>query len=76
MILEDLNKPDKKVYPCKVRTIKESLSDKDAKTFIEAVNDESWQAYVLARELGKRGIEISDRTIRSHRYKLCSCSKI
>lgn len=75
-MLEDLNKPNQKIYPCKVRTIKESLSDKDAKTFIEAVNDESWQAYVLARELAKRGIQISDRTIRYHRQNGCSCSKI
>ena len=75
-MLEDLNKPVEKIYPCKVRTIKESLSDKDAKTFIEAVEDESWQAYVLARELAKRGIEISDRTLRHHRKKGCSCSKI
>lgn len=72
-MLEDLSIPQKKQTPCKVRTIAETLNSVDKKIFVDACNSEEWSAVILSRELRKRDIEISDRTIRTHRAGACSC---
>jgi hypothetical protein len=74
-MLEDL-KPPVKILSCKVRTIAATLNEKDAVIFKEACESHAWQPFVLSRELRKKGIEISDRTIKNHRLKDCSCWKI
>jgi len=74
-MLEDLNIPGK-VFSCRVKSIKNDLSDADAKIFEEAVMNPSWQLTVLSRELKKRNINISDNSMRRHRLKACSCWKI
>ena len=74
-MLEDL-KPPVKILSCKVRAIAETLDDKDAVIFREACESNLWQPFVLSRELRKKGIQISDRTIKNHRIKDCSCWKI
>lgn len=74
-MLDDL-KPPKKVGSCRVRSIKQSLSDKDAVIFEDSVMDEAWPLLVLARELNKRNISISDNSLRRHRLKGCSCWRI
>lgn len=71
----ELNKPVK-AYACKVRTIAAELDEKDSKTFLQAVNDTSWSPFLLMKELKANGLMISDRTIRTHRSGVCSCSKI
>jgi len=72
-MLEDLSIPQKKQTACKVRTIAETLNTTDKQIFLDACNSEEWSAVLLSRELRKRDIEISDRTIRTHRAKGCSC---
>jgi len=74
-MLEDLNIPGK-VFSCRVKSIKNDLSDADAKILEEAVMNPSWQLTVLSRELKKRNINISDNSMRRHRLKACSCWKI
>lgn len=72
-MLEDLSIPEKKQTACKVRNTAETLNPEDKTIFLNACNSEEWSAVLLSRELRKRGIEISDRTIRTHRSGACSC---
>jgi len=74
-MLEDLT-PPVKMLNCKVRTIAENLESADKEIFLKACESTVWQPFVLARELRKKGIDISDRTIKTHRTKACSCWKI
>lgn len=71
-MLEDLQLPEKKL-PCKVRSLAEGMSDKDREIFLQAVENPAWFAHTLSTELKKRGILVSDKTIRLHRSKGCSC---
>ena len=74
-MLEDLSIP-KRILNCKVRSISETLNEVDKKIFLEACESPVWTSFALAREFRSRGIDISDRTIRTHRTKGCSCWKI
>ena len=74
-MLEDLT-PPKRITACKVRDIAAGLNDKDGQIFKEACESPKWQPFVLSRELRARGIDISDRTIKTHRTKACSCWKV
>jgi hypothetical protein len=67
--------PQKRKVPCKVRTILESLDEKDQVVLVNAVSNESWGAGALARELTSRGIPISEKPIVAHRRKACSCAR-
>lgn len=74
-MLEDLTPPAKKAVPCKIRTIANDLDESDSAIFIAAVNDLStWQTHVLAAELKRRGVQVSETSLRKHRRKECSCS--
>jgi hypothetical protein len=74
-LLEDLQIPIKRT-PCRVRTLKEEMSDKDAAILEEAVMNPSWPCKTLQNELAKRGAKISDTAIKHHREERCSCWKI
>lgn len=74
-MLEDLVIPVR-ITPCRVRTIREELSEKDAVIFETAVNNPEWACKTLSNELLKREIKISDTAISNHREKRCSCWKI
>lgn len=72
-MLEGLQ-PPAKIYPCKVRDTAESLDPSDASIFMEAINNlADWSNNGLASELTRRGVYISERSIRKHRRKECSC---
>lgn len=74
-MLEDLNIPQKPV-PCKVRSISETIDQKDKEILLNAVMNPDWPMTTLARELLKRDIQVSEQSIRRHRTKVCSCWKI
>jgi len=74
-MLEDLELP-KKVWPCRVRTVASGLSDKDAEILEKVVTNVEWPLRTLSNQLKKRGIEISDNSLKNHREKRCSCWKI
>ncbi len=74
-MLEDLKIPVK-LTPCRVRTVKDELSEKDAVIFEEAVMNPDWFCKTLSNELLKREVKISDTAIKHHREKRCSCWKI
>jgi hypothetical protein len=74
-MLEDLELP-KKVWPCRVRTVALSLSDVDAEILEKVVTNVEWPLRTLSNQLKKRGIEISDNSLKNHREKRCSCWKI
>lgn len=75
-ILDNLQPPAPKQWSCLVRTIAAGLDDDDRETFIAAVENPAWKITILASELRARGIEISAPTIKIHRSKACSCSRI
>jgi hypothetical protein len=71
-MLEDLALPEKK-QSCKIRTLAEGMNETDRKIFLQAVENPEWFAHTLSTELKKRGVTVSDKTIRLHRSKGCSC---
>jgi hypothetical protein len=73
-MLEDLVIPVKHT-PCKVRTVKEEIPEKDATIFDDAVMNPEWPCKTLSNELRKRNVLISDTAIKHHREKRCSCWK-
>lgn len=73
-MLEDL-KPPVRVMPCAVRTLRQQLDSLDQDILDKALgNPEVWGNTMLARELSKRGLMISEKAIRKHRAALCSCA--
>jgi ribosome-interacting GTPase 1 len=73
-MLEGLT-PQVKKSSCKVRTVLESLDNKDQVILVNAISNDSWTAPALARELTARGIAISEKPISLHRRKECSCAR-
>lgn len=71
-MLEDL-KPPTRQFTCKVKTIADGLDAKDKEILLAAVDSEEWAYKTLSNELGKRGLVLTDTTIKSHRVKACSC---
>ena len=72
-MLEDLT-PPVRVFPCKVREVADSLDESDSTIFMNAIaNPGEWSNNGLAAELTKRGVYISEKSIRKHRRKECSC---
>ena len=72
-MLEDLT-PPVKAFPCRVRQIATELDESDAVIFMNAIeNIDAWSNNGLAAELTKRGVQISEKTIRKHRNRYCSC---
>jgi len=72
-MLEDLT-PPVRVFPCKVREVADSLDENDSTIFMNAIaNLGEWSNNGLAAELTKRGVYISEKSIRKHRRKECSC---
>jgi nitrous oxidase accessory protein NosD len=72
-MLEDLT-PPVKVFPCKVRDVAQELDENDSIIFMNAVaNLAEWSNNGLAAELTRRGVYISEKAIRKHRRKECSC---
>lgn len=74
-MLEDLKIPVKQTS-CRIRTLKNDLSDKDSDLLEKAVMDSEWPCKTLSNELAKKGIKASDISIKNHREKRCSCWKI
>ena len=72
-MLEGLT-PPVKAFPCRVRQIATELDESDAVIFMNAIeNVDAWSNNGLAAELTKRGVQISEKTIRKHRNRYCSC---
>jgi len=67
--------PTVKVYPCRVRTIAESLDSADLKIYMDAMsNSAAWTNNGLARALTDRNLTVSEKAIRKHRRGECSCA--
>jgi len=72
-MLEDLT-PPVRVFPCKVRDVAQELDESDSTIFMNAIaNLAEWSNNGLAAELTRRGVYISEKAIRKHRRKECSC---
>ena len=72
-MLEGLEKPQNKLFSCKVQEIAEELEAKDKGIFLTACDNPDWGAKTLSRELKIRGVVISDTTILRHRRRDCNC---
>lgn len=75
LMLEDLQ-PPAKVWPCKVRSILESLEPKDQQILSAAVMNPEWKYQTLESALAVKGIVLGGSLIKRHRNKECSCWKI
>ena len=71
-MLEGLETP-KPRYSCKIRQVKETLDSKDAEILENAVNNPEWRISALEAALRDKGLQISDKPIKAHRDKVCSC---
>jgi hypothetical protein len=74
-MLENLE-PPVKLLSCKVRTISETLTEKDRKILLEALKDDKWTSYTLSVALSQRGISLGDKSIRKHQQSQCSCAQL
>ena len=60
--------------PCKVRTILEQLDENDRGILVKALaDDDAWSGNALGRALSQRGLVITEKPIRKHRNRECSC---
>lgn len=72
-MLEGLTPPTR-LFSCAVRSLNETLEEKDRVIFQYALDDtDSWKAKTLSRALRDRNIIISDDAISRHRRGQCSC---
>jgi Zn-dependent peptidase ImmA (M78 family) len=72
-MLEDMMPPVMKTR-CKVRTMLEQLDETDRDILLKAIADyEAWSSNALARALSQRGLITTEKPIRKHRNRECSC---
>jgi hypothetical protein len=72
-MLEDLT-PPKIGRSCKVATVLQGLTDKDREILGKAIQDrDNWPIKTLSRELGKRGVQLSESPLSNHRNRTCNC---
>jgi hypothetical protein len=72
-MLEDLTPPEY-ITPCAVRTLLQKLDESDQKILQDALaNQQAWGNSALAKALTDRGLRISEKPIRKHRGRYCSC---
>jgi len=74
-MLENMN-PTTRQYPCKMRSILESLKDADRKILVEALESPLWNNSALTTALNERGLKVSRYSVDSHTRKQCSCWRI
>lgn len=53
-----------------------TLSDKDLKLFLEALDDPRWSHKALTVAVISRGFKTNEKALRAHRKKECLCSTI
>jgi len=75
LMLEGLKRPDI-IRPCKVRSILDSLNDRDQEILMEALLDPEWKSHTLAVEMTKLGLTVSANSVHKHRQRSCSCRLI
>jgi hypothetical protein len=73
-MLEGLRPPER-ITPCAVRKLREGLTETDLVIFDAALaQPDAWPAKTLADALTGRGLLISEKPIRKHRNRICSCT--
>lgn len=72
-LLDELASPPKRLTPCAVRNITETLDKADADILIAAVNNPEWPIKTLSDALRGKGLMIGQTPIKAHRNKICSC---
>jgi hypothetical protein len=73
-MLEDLSLPIRQ-FPCRIRTAKTELSESDATILESAVMNPEWPCGTLQNQLASKGLAVSEKSIKKHREKRCSCWK-
>jgi hypothetical protein len=74
-MLENMN-PTNRLYPCKIRSILDSLNEKDKKVLLDALDSPLWNSSALTTALNERGLKVSRYSVNSHTRKQCSCWRI
>lgn len=74
-MLEDLQPPKRKQYPCNVDRLLEKLEEGDREALSQALDNETgWTASALSKEMTRRGLPLTDKAIKKHRWNECGCS--
>ncbi len=63
----------RKIWPCKIRSVLETLSESDQKIMVDAIANPDWSTLGLARALTERGLPVTEPSLKRHRDNLCSC---
>lgn len=72
-MLEDLMPPNNG-RSCKVAAMAATMSESDRTILYKAIESkDTWPIKTLSRELRKRGVELSDTPLTSHRNQTCVC---
>lgn len=72
-MLEDMMPPVRRT-PCKIRTILDELDDTDRAILEKALADpDTWSGNALGRALSQRGFLTTEKPIKKHRNRECSC---
>lgn len=74
-LLDDLT-PTPRLYPCKIKTICDTLDIEDAIILNSAAMNPEWSVLGLTSALSKKGILLAPSVVKKHREKACSCWKI
>lgn len=61
---------------CSVFKEMKTLTDKDLKLFLEALDDPRWTHKGLTEAVISRGFKTNEKALRAHRKKECLCSTI
>lgn len=76
MLLSDLT-PPKRIFPCRVRELYETLEKADSDILRFAIESkDQWPAKTLSNALRERDVMLSDLAITKHRNNRCSCGKL
>jgi hypothetical protein len=71
-MFEDLKLPEKPAHCPLIRRANE-LEETDYKILLDTLADPRWEAPTLAKELTRRGFEVTKHQIHNHRSRRCTC---
>jgi hypothetical protein len=72
-MLEGLKKETSPYHSCRVRMFVDTLEPADQKLMQGYLDDPEFGPIALSSALSRRGLTLSEKSIRKHKQNLCSC---
>lgn len=72
-MLEGLKKEISPYHSCRVQMFMDSLEAADQKLLQGYLDDPEFGAISLSSALARRGLTLSEKSIRKHKQRICSC---